>query len=144
MNSTDQDKASFKEVVLTDAKVAKQVAMTGATIDGPLSATLLKVGGNFLAASIGDGKTRFGAINLINAEIGGNVSLTGSSLDGALQASLMRVGGHLAMNSDRENRASFNEVNLTGTKVPEVSSWAARLSMAPWMPPCCRLAGICS
>ena len=46
MNSDTQNKASFKDVYLTDAKVARQLTMLAATIDGPLNADLLKVGGN--------------------------------------------------------------------------------------------------
>jgi hypothetical protein len=117
MHSENQNKASFKEVYLTDAKVARQLSMIAATIDGPLNADLLKVGGNLLAPSTGQDKTRFHSISLINAEIGGNVSLTGASVDGALNASLLQVGGSLLMNSDNENKAGFKQVDLINAKV---------------------------
>src|SRR5262249_53965037 len=72
MNSDAKNKASFKDVYLTDAKVARQLTMFAADIHGPLNADLLKVGGNLLAPSVGQYKTTFRSVSLINAEIGGN------------------------------------------------------------------------
>ena len=98
--------------------------MLAATIDGPLNADLLKVGGNLLASSVGQYKNTFRSVSLINAEIGGNVSLTGASVDGALNGSLLQVGGNLLMNSDKDNKAGFKQVDLTGAKVTGQLSFA--------------------
>ena len=116
MDSDTQNKASFKDVDLTDAKVARQLTIA-ATIDGSLNADLLKVGGNLLASSVGPYKTTFRSVSLFNAEIGGSVSLIGASIDGALNGSLLQVGGNLHMSSDKDNNASFKQVNLIGAKV---------------------------
>ena len=118
------NKASFKNVYLTDGKVARQLTMLAATIDGPLNADLLKVGGNLLASSVGQYKNTFRSVSLINAEIGGNISLTGASVDGALNGSLLQVGGNLLMNSDKDNKAGFKQVDLTGAKVTGQLSFA--------------------
>ena len=44
MNSDGQNKATFKDVFLSGAKVAGQLAMLGASIDGGLYASQLQVG----------------------------------------------------------------------------------------------------
>ena len=79
---------------MTDAKIAKQLAMYAVTIDGPFSADLIESWRQSFGGIRGmDGPLR---VCLTNAEIGGNISLIGTSFDGALQAPLMQVGGHLA------------------------------------------------
>ena len=100
MNSDDENKASFNDVSLIDAKVGGQLNMLGASFNGPLNADLLKVGGNLFAPSVGQYKTRFQSVFLLGAEIAGNVSLIGDNFDGELSAGLMQVGGSLFMNSD--------------------------------------------
>jgi hypothetical protein len=47
MRSTDESKASFKEVRLHSAKVENSVEMRGATFDGDLIAPAMKVGAHF-------------------------------------------------------------------------------------------------
>lgn len=89
---------------LTDAKVGGQLNLLGGSFNGPLMATLLKVGGNLFAPSVGPNRTRFQNVFLLGAEIGGSVTLIGSSFDGVLQASLLRVGGALTMGSDPRTR----------------------------------------
>jgi len=51
MNSEGENKASFNDVILIDAKIGGQVNMLGASFKGPLNADLLKVGGNLFAPS---------------------------------------------------------------------------------------------
>ena len=117
MNSDDRNKASFKDVDLTGAKVAGQLIMLGASIDGLFIASRLKVGDNLFASSVGQYQTRFRDLILNGAEIAGTVSFIGAGFDGALHASQLQVGGTLFMNSDAQNKASFKDVDLTGAKV---------------------------
>src|SRR5205807_169119 len=75
MNSDDQNKASFKEVVLAGAKVAGHINMAGASFDGVLHAGLLQVGGFLHMASMPRHMTNFeNDVNLTGAKIAGQIN----------------------------------------------------------------------
>jgi hypothetical protein len=103
---------------LTDAKIGGQLNMLGGNFNGPLMASLLKVGGNLFAPSLGPYQTRFHKVFLPGAEIAGSVTFIGSRFDDALEAGLLRVGGALGMASMTPNQIEFKkDVNLTGATV---------------------------
>jgi hypothetical protein len=113
MASTDQNKASFKQVILRGAKVAGQVAMDGATFDGDLDADSLQVGGHLLMRSTDQSRATFKNVNLNNAKVIGNVEMDGASFVGDLEAYSLQVR-NLFMRLVQQNSASFNSANVTG------------------------------
>ena len=100
MSSDAQNKARFKGVDLTSAKVAGHIVMTGASFDGALEAAFLQVGGTLGMASKAPNKASFKGVNLTSATVAGDISMTGASFDGALKAYALEVGGDLSMQSD--------------------------------------------
>ena len=72
MNSDGQNKASFKDVDLTGAKVPGSVSMGGASFDGVLKANFVQIGGSLLMASIAPDKSNFeNDVDLRSARIAG-------------------------------------------------------------------------
>jgi uncharacterized protein YjbI with pentapeptide repeats len=116
MRSTDETKASFRTVTLLGAKVAGQVSMTGANVDGDLDADSLQVGDSLLMYSRGGDRTRFKNVSLRDAKITGRIDMSGVSADGDLDAEFLQVA-ELYMRSEGANIVSFNNVVLRNAKV---------------------------
>jgi uncharacterized protein YjbI with pentapeptide repeats len=112
MLSDGENKASFKDVTLVGATIKGQIAMTGATFDGKLNASLLQVDGKLHMHSDAQNKVSFKDVNLGGANIKGPIDMTGASFDGTLNADLLQTGGYLSM-----HKASFKDVNLSSAKV---------------------------
>ena len=89
MQSEDQNKAGFKDVILSGAKITGQVSMTGATFDGKLDAGFLQAGGDVFMCSEGQNKAGFKDVILRGAKITGQVDMTGATFDGTLDAGLL-------------------------------------------------------
>src|SRR5262249_4146927 len=138
LSSDGANKAIFKGVNLTAAKIAGHMTLSGASFDGDLEAVLLQVGGTLSMASSAANKTRFNGVNLTGAKIGGDVSgsgtsfktvnligariqgefnMRGASVDGAISASSLEVGGDLSMQSNGDIKTSLKDINLTGAKI---------------------------
>ena len=96
MRSDGQNKAGFKDVILSGAKITGQVSMTGATFDGKLDAASLEAG-DLLMRSEGQNKAGFKGVILAGAKITGQVFMTGAAFDGALYAYSLEAGGDLFM-----------------------------------------------
>jgi len=119
MRSEDQNKASFKDVVLRGAKITGQVSMIGASFDGTLNADSLQVGESLHMSSDGQNKASFKDVDLSNAKITGQVSMIGASVGGKLDADSLQAGGSLFMKSDGQNKARFQDVVLRLAKIAE-------------------------
>src|ERR1700730_15098496 len=117
MESDDQNKASFKDVILIGAKITGQISMIGASFDGTVSLSLLQVGGSLAMGSLAQNKSSFKDVDLIGAKITGQIDMAGASFEGKLTAGLLQVGGSLVMGSLAPNKASFKDVNLFGAKI---------------------------
>jgi hypothetical protein len=59
MSSEGPNKASFKDVVLTGAKITGQISMIGASFDGKLNTEALQAGSDLLMYSMGQNITSF-------------------------------------------------------------------------------------
>jgi hypothetical protein len=70
MNSDKDNKAGFKQVDLTGAKVAGQLSLAGASVDGVLNANLLQVSGSLFMNSAG-----LKEVDLVHAKVAGQLSL---------------------------------------------------------------------
>jgi uncharacterized protein YjbI with pentapeptide repeats len=98
MNSDHQNKASFKGVDLTGAKVAGSASMSGADFNGVLDADYLQIGGSLGMATIPPNKANFSKdVNLNGAKIAGKLDMTGAIFAGRLNADSLTVGGDLYM-----------------------------------------------
>ncbi len=98
MDSDGQNKASFKSVNLSGAKVTGNVAMGGASFDGVLEAGLLQVGGTLGMGSKPPNLTNFKMdVNLNGAKITGTLNMDGASFAGKVNANSLKVGGDLFM-----------------------------------------------
>ena len=87
MNSDAQNKASFKDVDLTGAKVTGNVVMGGASFDGVLEAGLLQVGGILGMASITAEQGQLQGRESDRCEGHGRcLDMNGASFEGALNA----------------------------------------------------------
>ena len=117
MESDDQNKASFKDVILIGAKITGQISMIGASFDGTVSLSLLQVGGSLAMGSLAQNKSSFKDVDLIGAKITGQIDMAGASFEGKLTAGLLQVGGSLVMGSLAPNKSSFKDVNLFGAKI---------------------------
>jgi uncharacterized protein YjbI with pentapeptide repeats len=117
MYSDDQNKASFKDVVLRGAKITGQIAMTGASFGGNLEADSLQVGDMLLMGSDRQNKACFKVVDLRSAKVTGDIYMNGASFGGRLNADSLQVGGSLLMYSDDQNKASFKDVNLNSAKL---------------------------
>src|SRR3984893_15090439 len=117
MESDDQNKASFKDVILIGATITGQISMIGASFDGTLSLSLLQVGGSLAMGSLSQNKSSFKDVDLIGAKITGQIDMAGASFEGKLTAGLLQVGGSLVMGSLAPNKSSFKDVNLFGAKI---------------------------
>jgi uncharacterized protein YjbI with pentapeptide repeats len=116
MRSEDQNKATFKNVVLRGAKIAGQIDMTGASFDGTLNADSLQVSEMLAMRSDAQNKASFKNVVLRGAKIAGQIDMSGASFGGTLNANGLQTGD-LFMRSDAQNKASFRDVNLSGAKV---------------------------
>jgi uncharacterized protein YjbI with pentapeptide repeats len=117
MRSTNQNKASFKEVVLVGANVAGNFETDGATFDGVLNGDSLKVGGSIFMRSTEQNKASFKAVRLVTANVALNVEMEGATFDGDLDAQALHVARSLSMRSTCSNHASFKNVTLKDADV---------------------------
>jgi uncharacterized protein YjbI with pentapeptide repeats len=117
MYSDDQNKASFKDVVLRGAKITGQITMTGASFGGNLEADSLQVGDMLLMGYDRQNKACFKVVDLRSAKVTGDIYMNGASFGGRLNADSLQVGGSLLMYSDDQNKASFKDVNLNSAKL---------------------------
>jgi uncharacterized protein YjbI with pentapeptide repeats len=117
MDSTAQNKSSFKDVTLIGAKVGGQLSLEGATVEGTLSASELQVGNSLLMSSTERNKSSFKDVILRAAKVGGQVNLTGASVEGTLDADGLQLGQSLFMGSTEQNKGSFKNVILIAAKV---------------------------
>ena len=113
--------ASFKGVILRDAKVAvilrgakvaDNVEMTGASVDGDLNADTLQIGGALFMRSDEHKRASFKNVTLIDAKVADQIDMTGASFDGDLNASGLQVGAFMLIQG-----ASFKNVLLRAAKV---------------------------
>jgi hypothetical protein len=102
MRSTDQHKASFKDVSLMRAKVAGRANMEGATFDGDLNADSIEVGSHLLM----DGITGTQPIALTFASVGGNLDLRGATL-AELNLANASIAGSLFLGRPTESKMSI-------------------------------------
>jgi uncharacterized protein YjbI with pentapeptide repeats len=112
MNSNADNKAGFKEVDLTGAKVTGQFILAGARVDGALHTSLLQVGGSLSMNSAG-----LKDVDLFDAKVAGQLSLTGASLSGALSASRLKVGGDLSASSSGQDKTRLLSVSLNNADI---------------------------
>jgi hypothetical protein len=117
MGSSERNKASFKDVNLSRAKVAGDVVMEGATFDGFLNADSIQVGAHLSMHSTERDKASFKGANLSGAKVTGTVTMHGATFDEELDADSIQVGVHLIMRSTEQHKASFQGVNLPVAKV---------------------------
>jgi uncharacterized protein YjbI with pentapeptide repeats len=117
MRSTEQSKASFKEVNLNSARVTGNVEMDGATFEGYVNADSLQVGAALFMRSTERNKASFKGVNLRGAKVTGNVEMVGATFDGDLFADSLQVAASLLMRSTERNKASFKGVNLNSARV---------------------------
>ncbi|MDQ6868968.1 MAG: hypothetical protein M3178_11390 [Pseudomonadota bacterium] len=138
MRSKDQNKASFRDVVLRGAKVTEginmggasfkdvdldkakitgNVDMIGASFDGKLTAYSLQVGGSLYMYSDDQNKASFENVGLRGAKIDGDVDMVGASFDGTLDADSLQVGGSLLLYPLAQHKSSFKDVTLRGAKI---------------------------
>jgi hypothetical protein len=97
MDSDDQNKASFKDVDLSNAKVTGKIDMVGASFGGTLNAENLHVGEMLVMRTEGENKASFKDVDLSSARITGQIDMTGASFDGTLDASYLQVGDDLIL-----------------------------------------------
>ena len=89
-------------VHLVGARIAGQVAMSGASVTGKLDAGALQAHDLYIQSDATN-KASFAAVSLSDAKIAGQVAMVGASVAGALEADSMQVGTDLFMSSDRTN-----------------------------------------
>ena len=94
MRSDGSNKASFKNVTLSGAKVTGEIDMDGASFDGELKADGLQAGDVFMR-SAGNNKASFLNVSLVGAKVTGEIDMDGASFDGELNADGLQVGGPL-------------------------------------------------
>ncbi|MFZ3324646.1 MAG: hypothetical protein WA231_01590 [Methylocella sp.] len=116
MYSDDQNKASFKDVVLRGAKITGQVSMVGASLDGKLDASGLQASSLYMQSD-GQNKARFKEVDLGSAKITGQINMSGASFDGTLDANSLQAGGDLLVSFVGQNKASFKDLDLRGAKI---------------------------
>jgi uncharacterized protein YjbI with pentapeptide repeats len=93
MTSTNQNKATFKNVDLSGAKIAGNLDIAGVEFEGDLNADALQVGGLLLMRS----NATFKQVNLRGANAAGSVQMSGAIFNGDLDADALQVGVHLLM-----------------------------------------------
>jgi uncharacterized protein YjbI with pentapeptide repeats len=130
----DLYKPSFKKVDLNGAKIAGNVSMIGASLDGVLLAGLLQVEGNLFMGSLLQHQASFKAVFLPGAVIRGQLNMSGASFDRALNFVSLQVGGDLIMTDARcadkvdmsythvgrdldLRRASLGDLDLSGASI---------------------------
>ena len=117
MRSTEQSRASFKEVNLNSARIAGNVEMDGAAFDGYLDANALQVGASLFMRSTERNKVSFKEVNLNSARVGGSVEMDGATFDGYVDADALQVGASLFMRSTERDKVRFKGVNLNSATV---------------------------
>ena len=103
------NKAIFRKVDLTAAKIGSQLYMKGSTFDDKLIMNGTEIGGFLLMSN----KATFKEVNLTASKIGRHLSMDGSIFGSTLIMSGIEIGGGLLMS----NKATFKEVNLTNAKI---------------------------
>ena len=104
-----REKATFKEVVLTAAKIGGWLDMNGSTFDGKLTMEGTEVGQHLL---MGETAT-FREVVLTAAKVGGRLAMNGSTFHDMLTMEGTEVGQHLLMGE----KATLKEVVLTAAKI---------------------------
>jgi hypothetical protein len=93
MRSRDGNKATFKTVDITNAKIAGHMDFSGASLDGDLNADFVQVGGSLFMSSDDNNTASVGKVNLSGANVAGGASMDRAILRDGLAAHGLRVAG---------------------------------------------------
>ncbi len=107
IQSSNENKATFKTVDLGSARITRQVSMTGASFDGMLNANGLHASNLFMDSA------SFKEVDLGGAEITEQVAMIGASFDGMLNANALQAG-HLLMDSTSFKGVDLGHAKITG------------------------------
>lgn len=116
LRSDHENKARFKKVDLTGAKVEKTLTMDGATFDGDLSLNDVEVGKSLFMRSYGEHEAIFKTVDLRGAIVSNEIDMSGAHFSGDLDARSLHVGGPLFMDTFPEQKNKFGRMNRTRFK----------------------------
>ena len=118
MRSSASNKASFKKVILSGAKVTGNAEMDRREFSMAIwTPTPFKSAAVCTCGPTTGTRPASRTVILRGAKVAGQVDMDGASFDGELDADSLQVGDKLLMRSSASNKASFKKVILRGAKV---------------------------
>jgi uncharacterized protein YjbI with pentapeptide repeats len=97
MRSRDGTKANFKTVDITNARIAGQIDLSGASLDGDLNGDFVQVGGSLSMRSDDDNTASVGKVNLSGANVAGGTSMDRAIIRDRLIAQGFRVAADMSI-----------------------------------------------
>jgi hypothetical protein len=152
MRSSGGNKASFQDVILSNATISGQIDMSGASFDGSLDGNSLQVGGSLFMRSDGENEASFKTVNLDYATVKRDLIIDGAIFGGEIVARGLHVTGDVSMRNVVTDAplvmpqaqlggnldfggANLAVVDLRSASIVGEMRLGDRSSMVGWLPP---------